>query len=363
MSLVFKRLFPGIVLIVLTSGALLISDRQHRKSGVKRAPRVAIAQYSSQPVLIEGVQGALAGLQDSGFRAGDSMVLKQYNAEGDLATADAIAREVTGGDFEIVLTVSTPMMQTVANANKAGRVIHIFGLVADPFGAGVGIRRDNPLDHPKHMVGLGTFLPAGESFSLARKFFPDLKSVGVVWNPGESNSEAFTLRAREASQKLGIRLVEANVDNSSGVLEAIHSVISRGAEAIWIGGDNTVLLTLDSVVAAARKARIPVFTITPGDPKRGTLFDLGADFYEAGHLTGKLAGEVLLGADAATIPVRDFVPRRLVVNKLALRGLKEPWRAPEDILAGANVVVDEGGIHERDRRASGPGPGAALGKR
>jgi ABC-type uncharacterized transport system substrate-binding protein len=46
--------------------------------------------------------------------------------------------------------------------------------------------------------------------------------------------------------------------------------------------------------------------------------------------------------------VRDFSPKRLVVNKLALNGLKDPWRIPEEVLASADVVVDEAGVHRNE---------------
>ena len=131
------------------------------------------------------------------------------------------------------------------------------------------------------------------------------------------------------------------------VLEAVNSVISRGAEAIWVGGDNTVILALNSVIAEAKKARIPVFTIVPSDPKRGTLFDLGTNFHEEGRLTGKLAAEILSGANTATIPFEDIASRKLVINMLALNGLRDSWGVPKDVIAQADVVVDETGVHEK----------------
>jgi ABC-type uncharacterized transport system substrate-binding protein len=67
-----------------------------------------------------------------------------------------------------------------------------------------------------------------------------------------------------------------------------------------------------------------------------------------GRLTGKLAVDIIRGSDPAAIPVRDFAPKRLVVNKLALNGLKDPWRIPEEVLASANFVVDETGVHRNE---------------
>ena len=61
-----------------------------------------------------------------------------------MATLNAIKRQVTDGQLDVVVTFSTPAMQAVAKANTKGKAIHVFGLVADPFAAGVGL---NPRLH------------------------------------------------------------------------------------------------------------------------------------------------------------------------------------------------------------------------
>ncbi len=356
MASIIKRLALGVVLIGLSSAVLLISDWNQRKPAANRIPRVALFVYSSQAALMEGAEGALKALEELGFIDGRTIDIVKFNGEGDVATTSTIAKQITNGRFDMVITMSTPAMQAVAGANREGKVIHVFGLVADPFAAGIGISRENPLKHPRHLIGSGIPLPVIDSFRLARRFFPGLKTVGIAWNPGEANSESFTRKARVAAKELGIELLEANADNSSAVAEAVDSVISRGAQAIWVGGDNTLLLAMGSVIAAAKKTRIPVFTIVPTDPKRGTLFDLGANFYEAGKLTGEQAAEVLRGADPATLPIKDFVPPKLVVNETVLQGLRDPWRLPENLISQADVVVDQTGIHGKTAAAAQPKP-------
>jgi ABC-type uncharacterized transport system substrate-binding protein len=345
-----RHLGLGLTLIAAASALLLVSDRERRvDAGIRRQLRVAIVQHVSSPVLDAGVSGLIQGLAEQGFRHGDAIAITTYNAQGDLAVGNTIAKQVTTGEFDLVLTSSTPSMQAVANANRDGRVTHVFTLVADPFSAGVGLDRSRPLQHPPHMVGHGSFLPVEESFAMAREALPSLTTVGMAWNPAESNSQAFTLKAREACAKMGLRLIEANVDSTAGVIEGVHSLVARGAQAIWVGGDNTMMSTMPSVIATARTARIPVFTITPGAPDRGTLFDVGLDFHELGRLSGTLAARVLQGTDPATIPIRDVldeVPRRVIVNHLAIEGLREPWRITPGMAAKANVVVDRSGIHE-----------------
>ena len=95
-----------------------------------------------------------------------------------------------------------------------------------------------------------------------------------------------------------------------------------------------------------------MFSITPGKPDRGTLFDYGADFYQIGKQTGELAVRILRGADPGQIPITNLVPTLLVVNTQALKGLKDSWRVPDDLLGRADVVVDGEGIHRKRSAAT-----------
>jgi putative tryptophan/tyrosine transport system substrate-binding protein len=345
-----KRLSLGLTLVAAASALLLAMDVHRHGSGAKRLPQIAILQQASVGPLDDGIRGMVAGLEAKGYKDGVKVVISQYNAEGDAATAAAIAREITDGHYDLVLTASTLSLQAVANANKDGRTIHVFGIVADPYVAGVGLDRDHPLAHPRHLVGYGTLLPVDQVFRLARRMYPALKRVGVAWNPAEANSRRFTTMVRQVCQELGIELLEAQVDNPAGIVEAINSIIARDAQALWIGGDVTVSGATNTVLKLAERAKIPVFSILPGDPRRGSLFDMGLDFFEAGKHTGELAGEILNGRDPATIPIRDIVeelPRKLTINERILNGLRDPWRIPPDVARSANVIVDDAGVHEK----------------
>ncbi|MGH9593701.1 MAG: ABC transporter substrate-binding protein, partial [Bryobacteraceae bacterium] len=268
-----KKLWLGLLLIAGTSSVLLISDWSQRTAGRSRK-RVAVIQHAPQQALDEGVAGILNGLAANGFVDGRDITIQRLNAQNDLPTANAIARQAVDGGYDLIITASTLSLQTVANANRAGRTNHVFGIVADPFSAGVGISRDNPLDHPAHLTGIGSLIPVDRAFKMARELYPGLRRVGLVWNSAESNSLAFTKAARAISRDLGIELLEANADNASAVGEAASSLTSRGAEALFISGDVMVLVAADSVVAAAKRARIPVFSIIPPTVERGALFDL-----------------------------------------------------------------------------------------
>jgi hypothetical protein len=131
---------------------------------------------------------------------------------------------------------------------------------------------------------------------------------------------------------------------------------------IFVPGDTTVAGVCDSVVAVAAKAGIPVFTLVPGRPDRGTLFDVGFDFREVGLLAGRLAGDILAGRDPATVPIGETareIPPRLTVNLTAPGVDPAVWRVPDDLLAQAKVVIDAGGRRDQpEAMLAGPFPEA-----
>lgn len=328
-----RRLSVGFVLLIVAAAILLGSDLRSRrgssssgKGGVPAVRRIAVVQHASIKALEDGRIGAMEQLQKRGYVEGEKVVIKQFNAEGDIGTANAIAKEVTSGEYDLIISISTPSLQTVASANKSSnQVNHVFGLVTDPYAAGVGIDPDDHLKHPPYMTGFGSMQPVAEMFTIMREMRPELKRIGLVWNPAEANSFAQTKLARSLCEKMSLELVEGSAENSSAVQEAAKSVIARGVDVMWISGDITVQTALTSVVRAAEQAGIPVFSSLPAAVYKGTTLDLGADYVSIGRALGDLAADVMDGMSPASVPVENKFEEVLLFNETTLPKLKERW--------------------------------------
>ena len=336
----FRRLALGVLLIALAAGVLLYTDRGSRNRSRRAGPvcaatrsfRVALVQHASLDVLEQGVDGMLAALAERGYAEGDRLELRRFNAEGDIGTANAIAKEVTTGNFDLILSVSTVSLQTIHNANRSGaRTTHVFGLVSDPYSAGVGIDLTNHLAHPPYLAGAGSLQPVENILRTAKLMRPELKTVGLVWNAAEANSLAQTKIARRVCAELDLSLIEGNVENTAAVLESANSVIARGAECMFMSGDVTVSLATDQVIGACRRAGIPTFSALPPTVSRGSLFDMGANYLEIGRHTGEIAADVLDGKSPATIPIENFVPVMFLYNEALLSSLRDRWTIPDTL--------------------------------
>ena len=205
-----RRLSVGFVLLIVAAAILLSSDLRSRRvsssnasGGAPAVRRVALVQHASIKAIEDGRNGVLEQLAKRGYADKEKVVIKEFNAEGDIGTANAIAKEVTSGEYDLIISISTPSLQTVASANKSSnQVNHVFGLVTDPYAAGVGIDPNDHLKHPPYLTGFGSMQPVESIFLIMREMRPELKRIGLVWNPAESNSFAQTKLARSLCEKM-----------------------------------------------------------------------------------------------------------------------------------------------------------------
>lgn len=323
-----KRIWLAVGLILIATAILLVSDPKRNSSKLtdtKELPSIAIMTFVSTPVLDNHVKGIIDELKREKLVAEDQSNLHIFNPQGDYATANTAAREMVHGSYDILVTSSTMTLQIVAKANATTRKNHIFGAVTDPYGTGIGITGTKPEDHPPYLAGIGTFQPVEEAFAYARKLNPDLKKVGVVWTPSEQCSAACTKKARKICTELKIDLIEANVNSSAEVKEAVNSLLSKGVEAFWVGGDTVVNVAVPMMVTLAQKQGVPIFTNSPKDVKVGVIFAVGANYYTVGEYTGKMVAEVLRGRLPSTIGIKNIVPNKVAVNYDAVKKYKN-WK-------------------------------------
>jgi len=328
MKTLIRELWLAVTLILAASLLLLASDWRQRTGGKSAQPTypiIAMMQISSTPLLDAVVAGVLDRLETEGMVAPGRGNLRLYNPQGDFATANTIAREIVTSKVDMVITASTPALQTFAKANVTAKKYHVFGGVTDPYGAGVGIAGKEPHQHPPYMAGIGTFQPVRRAFALLHEMNPAIKRVGVAWNAGEQCSEACMSEARPSCRELGIELIEAAVGNTSEVSEAARSLLARGAEAIWIGGDTIATASSSLLISLAKQAGIPVFTNDPADAEAGALFGLGADYFTVGRLTANVAVAILRGKRAADFPIENVIPEQLKLNREVLASLGDKF--------------------------------------
>ncbi|HEY5511119.1 MAG TPA: ABC transporter substrate-binding protein [Prolixibacteraceae bacterium] len=336
-----KKFVRPLLFLIAVSSILLLSDLQNRKGKSRNIEkiRIAIFRFNSNQILEETENGVLDEIKASeAFKKG-RIEIRRYCPEGDMPTANMIARNIVGEKFNMVVSISTPGLQIMANANKDGEVLHVFCAVTDPVAAGVGITGTAANQHPEHLVGVGTFQPVEGVIRIAREMNPDLRKLGVVWCTSETCSEACVKKARIICKELGIELVEMSVETVSQVYEAALAVCSKGVEALWIGGDNIVESAIDMYIGAARKNNIPVFSNNPKHAFKGSMVNLGANYYEVGQTAGKMTVSLINGLNSKNIEIKNVVPEKLFINESTRNAVKGNWTISASLLAKTDSII------------------------
>lgn len=336
-----KQILKPFLILLGVASILLLTDLPNRKGRQVEddIKRVAIFKFNSNLILELAETGVIQGLEDQTLFPKSRLEITRYCPQGDIPVGNTTALEIIGKKFDLVISISTPGLQVMANANKNGVITHLFCCVTDPIAAGVGITGPGKDEHPPWLAGIGTFQPVEKAFLLAREMKPDLKKVGVVWCIGETCSEACIRKARVICDELGIELLESGIETASQVYEAAVALTTRGVEALWIGGDNVVETAIDMYINAGLKAGIPVFNNSPYTVIGNVAFGVGANYKDVGRLTGEMAIEVLNGKPVTDIEIADVVPEMIYINETMLEKMKGNWTIPESVRARADSII------------------------
>ncbi|BFH66823.1 MAG: ABC transporter substrate-binding protein [Paenibacillus dendritiformis] len=275
--------------------------------------KIGIAQYANHPSLDGAREGFLQALKDAGYEEKVNLQVDFRNAQGDMNNNLTIAQKLVGDKSDLILAIATPTAQAVAKATKDIPVL--FTAVTDP----VASKLVDSLEKPGgNVTGTRDTNPDAikKTMETIKKFFPEARKVGVIYNSGEQNSVVNIANVKQVLQEGGLETVEATVTNSSEVKQAADSLVGR-ADIIYLPSDNTVISALSSVVSVANDNDIPLFCESSESVGEGAFASIGFRYYDLGYTTGKMAVEVLKGASPADIPVQFSEKLELMINPKA----------------------------------------------
>ncbi|NLW55578.1 MAG: ABC transporter substrate-binding protein [Firmicutes bacterium] len=294
-----------ILLLVVASGLYLLL----REPGVETL-KIGIVQIVEHPALDSARDGFIERLAEHGYVEGENVTYQIQNAQGEMATANTIAQKFKNERLDLILAIATPTAQAVANLIKDKPIL--ITAVTDPVAAGLVESADRP---GTNVTGTNDLQPMEEQFKLAQALLPDARTVGIIYNAGEANSVIQVRMAKEIATDLGLKVVEATVDTSAGVLQAAQSFVGR-VDFIYVPTDNTVVSAFSSVVKVAEEHKIPLFVGEENIVPQGALATVGVNYYRLGRQTAEMALKILEeGAKPETMPVESQKETELVINE------------------------------------------------
>ncbi len=300
----FRKLFAGAAVLVVAS---LGANAQTAAPVPGKTYRIGFSQIVDHPALNATRQGFLDGLKAAGFVEGKNLVFTYQNAQGDVGNARNIATKFIADGVDLLAPCTTPNVQATIRVARGGTIPVVFGCVTNPVEVGVLTSLDKPTG--SNITGLYGAQPVRELMDLVVEVLPKAKTIGTIFNGGESNSVAANAIAKAEAEKRGLRWVEVQITGSAEVKTAVESLVGR-VDALFTPQDNTLASAFDAVVKVTRDNRIPLFSLDTTSVSRGALAAFGVDQYKLGVAwASQVAVPVLLGRDPASfvpVPYRTF---------------------------------------------------------
>ncbi len=263
------------------------------EGGHNKKVKIGIIQAIEHPALNRNREGLIAGLTQKGYLTqGDNVntVIHWESAQANPSLAAQIAQKFMGQQMDVVVTLGTlpsqAMLQTRHTQNQTKKPFIVYSSVTDP--------KQAQLLEESYVVGVSNYVPSLQQFEFIKKICPSVQTIGIIYNPGDPNSQSLVRDMNDGAKKLKLKLILAQAHNTSGVVTAARSILEK-VDCFFINNDNTALSAFQTIVAVAREVKKPVFTSDVELMNEGAFGSLGPDQYELGQQTSDLVDRALKG--------------------------------------------------------------------
>jgi putative ABC transport system substrate-binding protein len=292
---------------------------------------VAVTAIVEHPALDACRDGIKEELAAEGFTDGKEINFVYESAQGKPEIAAQIAKKFVGDGVSIIVPISTPSAQGAVAATRDIPIV--FTAVTDP----VAAQLVPQFSHPGgNVTGISDMSPLAEHLALIQEITPNAKRLGVVYNPGETNSVVLVERLKELAGAAGVTIVESPATKSGDVQQATLALVGK-VDAIYIPTDNTVVSALEAAVSVAMENQIPLYAGDTDSVPRGAIATIGFNYHDIGIQTGKIVARVLKGEKPGDIDVTYATGTDLVVNPGA--AAKYGVTIPDAVIKRANQVI------------------------
>jgi putative ABC transport system substrate-binding protein len=297
------------------------------------AVTIGINKFAEHPLLNDVEKGIIDELEATGFNKANGTVLSVKNANGDQTTAIQINMQFIDQNVDVLIPLATPAAQSAVNLTKTIPIV--FGAITDPVQAQIA---DSLATPGGNKTGTSDLWPYAKQVQLIRQILPKAKTVGIIFNPGESNTQASLKHIRPALKENHFDTVEVPVSTTAEVYGAAKSLVGR-CDAILIPADNTLVSAFESVVKIANENKIPLFAGSIQDVEKGAIATYGLNYYNIGRATGRLVVKILTEhVEPGTIPVTLETDADLVINLKAAKA--QGVTVPELIRSQASRIIE-----------------------
>ena len=262
---------------------------------------VGICQLVQHDALDAATQGFMDALKEE---LGDKVTFDNQNASNDIPLCSTIVGQFVAAEVDLILANATPALQAAAAATTEIPILDTsiteygVALEIDNFSGVVG----------GNISGTSDLAPLDQQAAMVKEWFPDAKTVGLLYCSAEANSKYQVDVVKAELEKLGFGCELFSFSDSND-LAAVTEAAVAACDVIYVPTDNTVANNTGIIDNICRPAGIPVIAGEEGSCSGCGVATLSISYYDLGYATGKMAAKILTGqADISQMPI-EYAPQ------------------------------------------------------
>lgn len=282
---------------------------------------IGISQIVEHPALDAVRIGVEEGLKKSELE----FKLDSQIAQGDMTIQQLIMNNFKKNKKDFIVAISTPTLQSAMNTTN--EIPILFGAITNPELAGVTSDKTN-------VTGVSDRVPPELMVNLVKEILPSAKTIGVIFNPSEKNSEVNVELLKEITKNNNMKLVDVGVTSTNELSSALDVVLNK-SDVLFTITDNLTMSSSPLILSKAKAKKIPVIAMD-GEMivKEGALGGFKVDYKKSGVIIGDMIRKIVNGEKITDIPVSIPLQYPILINESVAKelGIKIPEKLLENKL-------------------------------
>ena len=273
------------------------------------APSVAILRYAPSP-LYDLTEGAILDvLQSYGYiseeeRAtldersdleGEHIHIIWGDGNGYVSDSNLLVGDILGRGVDVIVTQSTVLAQLVATETSGmdEPPIHLFTQSYEPSKFGLA---ESSCDKADHITGSHVQPAYGELVAVAVELFPDISTIGTVFDPSEDQGAVGAAEIAEQAEALGLTVESRSATTYADLRLATQALAEAGVEALLVPADHLTAAGMPIIAGVAMAEKLPIIHGVATGMFMGAVISVGnMDDYAQGEDVGIMLANYLNG--------------------------------------------------------------------
>lgn len=255
---------------------------------------IYIVKYNNYKAFNEAERGIIAELKAKHVYS--KINISVQNMNGNKNKNLEFKQELLKRNKDIIISIGTVASRKVKSMHNKYDIITC--AVTDPVAAGIVERLEN---QEENITGVTDKTPISEQLSLVYKIKPNVRKLGIVYNPTDISSIVQVKAVQDICKvkKLKTLCVYVRGWGKSTVID--YNSISK-CDVLFIPTDITASINMNKISKFAISKGIPIVGSEKYQVQNGASICYGIDYYNLGCQTGDMVIRILHGEPAKGMP-------------------------------------------------------------